>query len=97
VGEDLEVWTGFFRDGGGGGGIALRSSSCFVAPPSLGLLELSFNCATPSPLPVASFLSAVRASESSTVGTSRSGVLGANIKEGRRSHCVMSHDDGGHR
>jgi hypothetical protein len=93
-GDDLVVvWRGFLN-GGGGGGIALRSRTCFVAA-SFSILRLGFESKSLFSLFASSeFCSGV--SDSFIVRASWRGFFDEKIREGRRSHCRMSHEDGGH-
>lgn len=93
----LEVWSLVgFLNGGGGGGIARRSRSCLDIPSSFSSTELAFEPASPF-TPLFAPFAFCSGSKSSIEGASWRGFFDEKIREGRRSHCRMSHEDGGQR
>jgi hypothetical protein len=69
MGDSGEVCVGFLKSDGGGGGIALRSSSCFDLPPSF-TTGIGLDCAAIFPLLVTLLSSAALASDNSITGAS---------------------------
>ena len=92
----MGVCCGLLKNGGGGGGIALRSISCFVVFSSFTAGCTAVNSFAPLllALSVTSFFVVLRL-ESSIVRASSRGGFDVKDIDGRRSHCVISHEDGG--
>lgn len=86
----MGVRCGLLRNGGGG--IALRSSSCFVT--TGGSIDVgTADVILPFPSTLSFFVALT--SNSSIVGASSRVGFDVKLIDGRRSHCVISHEDGG--